>query len=251
VLVKAAAALAYLMTFLAILVWVPLTALLLVLTWPFDRNRTVPGRFLRLCAAFASRSFPYWRIHMAGRWPEGRQAYVVVSNHQSMLDIFLISNIPHEMKWVAKEEVFKVPYVGWAFRFSGDIPVDRKDAASGSAALARARRYLERGMSVMMFPEGTRSRDGTMLPFKAGAFRLALDARVPVLPLVVNGSADGFPKGSPWIRPARLDLRILEPVPVAGLGDDDVAKLRDEVRSRIEKALAEIRGNVAHLDGAA
>jgi 1-acyl-sn-glycerol-3-phosphate acyltransferase len=239
-LVPAAAAFAYLLTAAALVVWPPLVALTLAVTWPFDRNRAAAGRLLRLCGAFVSRTFPFWRIRIEGRWPAGRQAYVVVANHQSFLDIFLLSNLPREMKWVAKRSLFKIPWVGWCFTMSGDIPVDRGDPASAAAVMARARRYLSRGMSVMMFPEGTRSRDGKLLPFKVGAFKLAVDAGVPVLPIAITGTAQGMPKGSPWVRPSELRVRILDPVPVGGgPGAEAVERLRSEVRRRIASALGE------------
>ncbi len=150
------------------------------------------------------------------------------------------------MKWVAKEELFRVPWIGWMFRLSGDIPVRRGDAESGRDVLARARWYLDRGMSVMMFPEGTRSRDGRMLPFKSGAFRLAIEAGVPVLPVAVHGTAGGMPKGSPWVRPTRAWARILEPVETAGMTEADVPRLRDLARARIADALPPAdRGAVA------
>lgn len=237
ILIPVVAALSYLATLLAIAVWPPVVALVFLVTRPFDRNRVVAGRLLRLCGAFISRSFPFWRIRIEGRWPPGRGAYVVVANHQSFLDIFLISNIPHEMKWVAKKDLFKIPWVGWAFFLVGDIPIDRGDPASAVKVMAKANRYLERGMSVMMFPEGTRGRDGKLLPFKTGAFKLAIDAGVPVLPIAVSGTAQGMPKGSPWVRPSRLTVRILEPVPTTGLSDRDLRKLRDGVRDTIARAL--------------
>jgi 1-acyl-sn-glycerol-3-phosphate acyltransferase len=239
ILVPLLAIVAYVITALALLVWPPLLAFTLLLTWPFDRNRVVAGRLLRLCGALVSRSFPLWRIRIDGGWPRGRGAYVVVANHNSFLDIFVLSNIPHEMKWVAKKSLFRIPWVGWCFRMSGDIPLERGDASSAVSVLGRARRYLDRGMSVMLFPEGTRSRDGRMLPFKSGAFKLAIDAGVPVLPIAVSGTAHGMPKGSPWARPARIHVQILEPVSVAGLGDGDVTRLRDEVRGRIAAALGQ------------
>ena len=130
------AALACLFSFLILAAALPLQAVLLVMTLPFDRNRTVAGRFLRLVAVAVSRTFPPWRLRVEGRWP-GRGPYVVVANHQSMLDILLLSRLPREMKWLAKESLFRVPWVGWMFRLAGDIPVRRGDAESGSEALAR------------------------------------------------------------------------------------------------------------------
>jgi 1-acyl-sn-glycerol-3-phosphate acyltransferase len=249
ILVILVACIAYALSALALLLAPIAVALTLAVTFPFDRNRAVAGRLLRLFAAFISRTFPFWRIRIEGRWPRERGPYVVVANHQSLLDILLLSNLPREMKWLAKKSLFDIPWVGWCFHMSGDIPVERGDAASAAEVMERARRYLAAGMNVMVFPEGTRSRDGRLLPFKAGAFKLALDASVPILPIAVSGTAQGFPKGSPWARPARLVARILDPVPTAGLvaagagGSREevraLGRLRDDVRDRIAAALAE------------
>ncbi len=219
-----------------IAVGLPLQALLLALTFPFDRNRAVAGRFLRFIGAGCGHCFPPWRLEVQGRWPAGGP-FVVVANHQSILDILMLARLPREMKWVAKESLFKVPWAGWMLRMAGDIPIRRGDAESGGEALARARRYLDRGMSVMIFPEGTRSKTGTLLPFKSGAFRLALDAGVPVLPIAVHGTAHGMPKGGPWVRPCQAFARILAPIPTAGRSLDDTGKLKDEVRRLIAAEL--------------
>jgi 1-acyl-sn-glycerol-3-phosphate acyltransferase len=214
----------------------PIEALLLAVTWPFDRNRRVAGRFLRFVGVAVSLTFPPWRLRIEGRWPAGGP-FVVVANHQSILDILMLSRLPREMKWIAKEELFRVPWAGWMLRMSGDIPIRRGDAESGGEALAKARAYLARGMSVMIFPEGTRSKTARLLPFKSGAFRLALETGVPVLPIAVHGTAMGMPKGGPWVRPCNAFARILEPVPVAGKTIDDTVALREEVRRRIAAEL--------------
>jgi 1-acyl-sn-glycerol-3-phosphate acyltransferase len=230
------AAIGYPIAMLVIFLALPLQAVLLALTAPFDRNRAVAGRFLRFVGVAISKTFPPWRLGVEGRWP-GDGPYVVVANHQSILDILLLSRLPREMKWVAKESLFKIPWVGIMLRMSGDIPIRRGDAESGGEALGRAKAYLARGMNVMIFPEGTRSASGKMLPFKSGAFRLAIEAGVPVLPVAVNGTAAGMPKGGPWVNPCRAVARILEPIPVAGLRPEDAVRLRDEARARIAAAL--------------
>jgi 1-acyl-sn-glycerol-3-phosphate acyltransferase len=218
----------------------PVQALLLAATAPFDRNRVVPGRFLRFVGVALSKLFPPWRLRVEGRWPAAGGPFVVVSNHQSTLDILLLSRAPREMKWIAKEELFRIPWVGWMLRMSGDIPIRRGDAESGGEALARARAYLARGMSVMLFPEGTRSTTGKLLPFKSGAFRLAAEAGVPVLPIALHGTARGMPKGGPWVNPCRATARLLEPVDPAAYGPDGGNRLRDEVRRRIQAAVDEL-----------
>jgi 1-acyl-sn-glycerol-3-phosphate acyltransferase len=156
---------------------------------------------------------------------------VVVANHQSLLDIVLLSRMPHEMKWVGKEELFKIPWIGLMLRLTGDIAVRRGDSESGGEAVAKAKAYLKRGMTVMIFPEGTRSRDARLLPFKKGAFRLAIDAGVPVLPVVVSGTAAGFQKGAAVVGPCDAVATILPPIPTAGLTQADAGALRDRVRA--------------------
>jgi 1-acyl-sn-glycerol-3-phosphate acyltransferase len=234
-----AAALAYLVSFVALVAWPPLTLLVLLVTWPFDRNRRVAGRFYRQLGVIWSRSFPLWRIRFEGRWPEGDAAHVVVANHQSLLDTFVLCNLPREMKWVAKRELFAIPLFGWGLSLAGDICLERGDTASALAVLRKARRYLATGMNVMIFPEGTRSADGALLPFKPGAFKLAVETGAPVLPIAISGTAHGMPKGSPWVRPATITVRILDPVPTAGLLGRDVRRLREDVRDRIAGALRE------------
>jgi 1-acyl-sn-glycerol-3-phosphate acyltransferase len=230
------AAIGYVLVLLLLAVALPIQVLLFLVCFPFDANRAVAGRFSRMVAVAVTRTFPPWRLKLEGVLP-GKGPYVVVANHQSMLDILLLSRVPREMKWVAKEELFKVPWLGWMFKVSGDIPVKRGDPESGGEALGKAKAYLARGMNVMLFPEGTRSTKGKMLPFKSGAFRLAVEAGVPVLPIAVSGTAHGMPKGGIWVRPCRGTARILEPVPTAGLGLDDVNRLRDQVKARIEATL--------------
>ena len=230
------AALGYLLAVLLVVLALPAQAFLLVLTLPFDRNRIVPGRFLRFLAVALTSLFPPWRLRVVGRFP-GRGPYVVVANHQSMLDVPLLSRLPREMKWMAKESLFRVPWVGWMFALAGDIPVRRGDKESGQRAIRRAKKYLESGVSVMVFPEGTRTSTGELGPFRSGAFRLAVEAGVPVLPVAVSGTAAGMPRGNPWVRPCRGTARVLEPVLLLG-GEREVAHLREVVWARIAAALS-------------
>jgi 1-acyl-sn-glycerol-3-phosphate acyltransferase len=240
------AAASYVISVLVIVLMFPVMVLLVVVTLPFDPTRRVPGRFLRLVGSTPTYVFPFWHVRIQGEQPR-TGAYVCTSNHQSFLDIFAMSRQRREMKWIAKEEVFKIPFFGLYFRLSGDIPVLRGDRESGGAALQKARWYLDRGMPVMIFPEGTRSRDGKMGPFKPGAFRLAIEAQVPIVPVAVTGSAYGMPKGSPWIRPTLVLVRVLEPIETKGMSGADVVKLMGTARERIAAAEAELRAERAAL----
>jgi 1-acyl-sn-glycerol-3-phosphate acyltransferase len=236
----------YVVSVVIIVLGLPVLALLVLVTVPFDRTRRIPGLFLRRLGSTPTYVFPFWHVRIEGDQPESG-SYVCVSNHQSFLDIFGMARQRREMKWIAKEEIFKLPLFGHYFRLSGDIPVNRGDRESGGAALTKARWYLDRGMPVMIFPEGTRSRDGKMGPFKPGAFRLAIEAQVPILPMAVTGSAYGMPKGSPWIRPTLVLVRVLEPIETKGMTGADVVSLMAMTRDRIAVAEAELAARRAAL----
>ena len=208
----------------------------------FDRDpahyRT--GRVFRWFGQLATRVVPTWKVHVEGEQPEDpRHPYVFVGNHQSLADIPLISRLPWEMKWVIKIELFGVPLFGWLVRLSGDIPVDRADPKSRSKVMDLARDYLDKSCSVMIFPEGTRSRDGRLMRFTTGAFRLALNNRVPIIPLVVDGTQNALPKHS-WKLGStthHMRLKVLPPVDPADF-DDDPRAYMEHVRGLIAEQLA-------------
>lgn len=221
-----------------IVAWLPLLALIRL----FDRDpaRYRTGRWFRRLGAALTWINPSWRVHVSGTFPaDPRHPYVVVCNHQSLADIPVISRLPWEMKWVAKTELFKIPFVGWMMNLAGDIQLDRSDARSGARALMQARQYLQQRCSVMFFPEGTRSPDGRVLPFTDGAFRLAIKERVPILPLVLDGTSDALPKHTWRFGPPRdIRLHVLPPIPTDGLKAADTERLRDDVRGRIIEQIA-------------
>jgi 1-acyl-sn-glycerol-3-phosphate acyltransferase len=165
----------------------------------------------------------------------------VVANHESQADPFLLSFLPWDMRWVAKEELFHQPLTGWAMRFGGDIPIRRGEGESVREMMNECQRALAGGISVMMFPEGTRSKGGELLPFRDGAFRLALAAGVPILPVALAGTRQMRPKHSKWFGKAHACAKILEPISTAGMGPDDVATLRDRARETIAAALPDLR----------
>ena len=193
-----------------------------------------------------------WRLHISGETVENpRRPYVVVSNHQSLADIPLISNLPWEMKWIGKEELFRLPVIGWMMHLAGDISVDRKNARSGAKAMLKAQRYLEQNCSVMIFPEGTRTLDGRVRQFTDGAFHLAIRAKATILPMVIEGSFNCIPKNS-WKfgEPSDIRLKILPPINTSSLSLKDVPACRDKVRLAIMRQIAEWRSiPVEAVDG--
>ena len=227
---------------LLILFWVPLVALVQLTDRDPGRYRT--GRWFRRLGAAMTRATTSWTIRHSGNLPSNpRHPYVVVGNHQSNADIPVISRLPWDMKWVAKDSLFRLPVVGWMMRIANDIPVDRKSRLSRARVLVEAERRLAARVSVMFFPEGTRSRDGRVGEFNDGAFRLAIRAGIPILPLAIDGTMDALPKKD-WRfgRAEHVRLHVFDPVPVEGLTDADAPELRRRVRDLIVAQIAEWRG---------
>src|SRR5918996_160084 len=175
---------AWLVLVICILLWFPLLIVVLLLTAPFDRGRYITGYVFRRIGPVMATLNPLWKFRYSGAGPENpRRPYVVVSNHESFADILLISHLPWEMKWLSKAELFRIPVMGWLMHLAGDVPVKRGFGPSAVEAMAKCREVLGSKVSVMIFPEGTRSLTRDLLPFKDGALRLAIDAGVPILPL--------------------------------------------------------------------
>lgn len=209
-------------------------ALVWLVTAPFDRGRYRAGRAFRHLAMAQVKLNPLWHFETDGIPPaDPRNPYVAVANHESYADIFLISHFPWEMKWLSKDAVFRIPVMGWMMRMANDIPIRRGKRESVLSAMAGCRDRLAKRVSVMIFPEGTRAPTEEMLPFKDGAFRLAIDSQVPILPIAVAGTRDCMAKHSFLFRRARAKARVLEPVPTAGMTLSDVPTLRDRVRGLI------------------
>ncbi len=210
-------------------------------TVAFDRDRMIVGRMWRMSAVLASKLNPLWRFRVDGVVPRYRpKRCVVVSNHRSQADPFLISHLPWEMKWLSKAVVFKIPFVGWSMRMAGDVPVHRGVRDSARSAMARCAEYLRRGVPVMIFPEGTRSKQRDMLPFKDGAFRLAIEEQAEILPLAVAGTGTALPKDDWRFGAAEALVTVGEPIPTRGLTLDDIEALKATVRERIEALLTRI-----------
>lgn len=227
-----------------IVLWTPVVAFVRL----FDREprRLRTARLFRRLGPLLAKVNP-WRIHISGHEnlsPGG--VYVVVSNHQSLADIPLVAHLPIDAKWLGKAELFRIPIVGWMMQMAGDIPVDRTNRGKAARALLECGRYLRRRCSVVFFPEGTRSKDGQVLPFNDGPFQLAIREGIPVLPLVIEGSGSALPKATWLFGPAQdIHLKVLEAIPVEGWNVRQTADLRDTVRQRIVDELSRLR-NAKH-----
>ena len=227
--------------FLAV-VFVPIlgSVALLVRSEPGRRTR---GRWMRRFGRLTSRLTPMWRFSTDGEGPEDirQRPYVVVSNHESTADPFLLSWFPWDMRWVGKEELWRLPLLGWLLKFGGDIPLRRGDRESVTKMMKTCKETLAEGVPVLLFPEGTRSPDGQLLPFKDGAFQLAIEAGVPIVPVALTGTRSCRPKGSLWFGEARAVARALPAVETKDLSIEDVPMLRERVRAMIQAAVDELR----------
>ncbi len=208
-----------------------------------DPTQRVPGQWLRRLGRTATRLSTLWKFDIEGERPPDidTTGYVVVANHESQADPFLLSFLPWDMRWVAKASLFKQPLSGWAMRFGGDIPLQRGEGDSVRACLAECERAIRGGISVMMFPEGTRSPAGELLPFKDGAFDLAIRTGASILPIALAGTRAMRPKHSRWFGKAHACAKILTPIATSGMTEADVGTLRDQTRATIAAALPELR----------
>jgi 1-acyl-sn-glycerol-3-phosphate acyltransferase len=208
-----------------------------------DPVRYRTGRAFRTLGYMISKVNPNWKVTIEGAEEiDDRNPYVMVSNHLSNADIPVISNLPWEMKWVAKKELFSIPVLGWMMKLAGDIAVDRSAAGKKVGVFKQCKYYLDRDISVMFFPEGTRSRNGRLNRFAYGAFDLAIREQVPLLPIALDGTQGCLPKQT-WVFEENVFVRmkVLDPIPTKGLTKSDTEKLVDQVRSAILKQLAEWR----------
>lgn len=212
----------------------PVVALVYACTAPFDKGRYAAGRAFRLVGVTAMRLNGLWRFRVRGTLADPRRPYVVIANHESYADVFLISCFPWEMKWLSKDTMFKIPCMGWMMQMAGDIRLVRGDRDSTLNAIAQCRDRLARKVSVMIFPEGTRSKTAEMLPFKDGAFRLAIESAAPILPIAVAGTRNAMAKGTFRFLPARALAQVLEPIDTAGLTLADLPRLKQMARERID-----------------
>ncbi len=224
------------------IVMTPVIAITRLVTMPFDPGAYQAGRMFRRVAVIHQKLNPLWTFTVSGHVPDDpRRPYMVVSNHESFVDMLLISHVPMEMKWLSKSEFFKIPFVGWAMWMVGDIKLHRGDKKSGVQALQECRDRLDKRVSVMIFPEGTRSKTGALQEFRTGAFRVAIQAGVPILPIAVLGSRDALIKHDWRFGRSHAEVRVLEPISIEGLTKHDVPDLTEQARSAIATALDEMR----------
>jgi 1-acyl-sn-glycerol-3-phosphate acyltransferase len=194
----------------------------------------------------------FTRVRVRGRdHAAPGQSYVIMSNHQSHFDILAFyGHWGRQFRWIMKQELRRVPGLGWGCAAVGHIFVDRSDREKAIASMRAAEPLLAGGVSVMIFPEGTRSRDGRMRAFKKGGFMMALEMGLPILPVSISGSRHVLPGHSLRLLPGRVDITVHPPITVAGRSREDRERLMDEVASVIRAGLSEWEQRPAEARGA-
>jgi 1-acyl-sn-glycerol-3-phosphate acyltransferase len=228
-------------TFLALtsLINFVVAVVLWILSAPFDRDRRLNHLWSCWWASLYAYWYPGWNVRYVNREKiRPDQAYVLVANHTSIADIVLCFGLFRQFKWVSKRSVFKAPLIGWNMWLCRYVPLVRGEAISIARMMEHCRMWLRRGISIMMFPEGTRSLDGALRPFKHGAFTLALEAKCPVVPIAIHGGYALIPKtGNTFAAKADLTVEVLDPIPCDGF--DDPSVYAEAVRHQLQIALAQ------------
>lgn len=226
------AAIAVVMFPLAVLVW--------AITAPFDRRKLVLHALTNVWGSLYTWLCPVWSVRVQGREHiERGKVYVMVANHLSLVDVFVVHRLHRHFKWVSKIENFSLPFIGWNMHLNGYVPLRRGDKQSVVEMFARCREVLASGSSVMMFPEGTRSKTGVMKEWKPGAFELAKDAGVSVLPIAIQGTSTALPAKGVTIGRARMRVTVLPAIGVDEVRSLSVEALRDRVRGQVAAFLGE------------
>lgn len=213
-------------------------ATLSLLLWPFDRTGAMQHWCARWwCRLVAWSIFARIRVHGTDNLRED-ETYVYMANHSSLIDTpALFAYLPYQFKIMAKKELFYVPFMGWHLWTSGNFPVDRSDGRKTAKSLRQVIEGVKRGKSLAVFPEGTRTSDGHLQEFKPGAFKIAVRAGVPIVPVTIRGTFKLLPKTTLAPRPGRVDVIIGEPIATASHSEKQLPELIARVRSAIQANL--------------
>jgi len=208
---------------------------IVVFTFPFDKKNKLAHAQCFWWSDWVIRMNPYWKLRVEGLENiDYSKTYVIIANHQSLADIAVLYQTRMQFKWVAKQSLFKIPFIGWCLSLIKHIKLERGDFSSIKKLYREAAEWLRKDMSVLFFPEGTRSDTDTMNAFQNGAFKLALKEKKPILPVRIRGTRDAIPKGS-WVFEAKVDavVTVLPVIETSELALGDFALLRDEVFAKI------------------
>lgn len=196
------------------IIFFPVALVLRVATGPFDRRLRLLHRFTSFWGSLYTHAHPLWKVTVTGMEHLSVEApAVIIANHQSFADILVLFRLPLHYKWVSKAENFRVPLIGWNMGLNRYIRIERGSIRGNLKMMRDCEVALRDGNSLLIFPEGTRSTDGRMRPFKEGAFELAIRMRRPILPILITGTGEALPKRGIMLRGRhQMQVRILPPI---------------------------------------
>ncbi len=238
---KSYSVIAWIGMILSSIIITPFFLLVWLFTFWWDRRRVAIHYMMTFWAWLFQAIVPYWKLELEGRKkiPLDRTV-ILVSNHRSKVDILALSKIRRPFRWTSKSENFKMPFVGMCLTLSRSIPINRESLRSGAKFIAQAEAEIKNGSSILLFPEGTRSRTGEMRIFKEGAFLLAKRSGCPIIPIVHTGSENTFP-GNSWIMGrAHIRIRVLDEISADTVSKLDVKSLMSLTREKMEAGLASL-----------
>jgi 1-acyl-sn-glycerol-3-phosphate acyltransferase len=214
-----------------------------ILVLPFDPGKTITHYYTALWTRLYLTINPGWKIHIENREKiNSRRHYIIVANHQSIIDIALLLQLRLNFKWVSKKELAMFPFVGWVIWMNNHILVRRGDKQSVVQMAEACKTSLSAGISILMFPEGTRTGTGELKEFKDGAFILAKDNNVPILPVVLDGASDALPRKGFWFRVNQtFRVTVLDEISPETINRLDLAQLLDHTRNHMADELKKMR----------
>lgn len=226
----------------------PVALILWLLSLAFDRRRLMNNRWMVIQGIVVTKMSPFWKVITEGREKiDQDQAYIIVPTHQSMLDIVFFNMLRHRLRWVSKIEVFRMPLIGWEMRMVKYIELVRGNKSSVIKMMEQCAESLQDGISVVIFPEGTRSLTGAIGKFKTGAFQLAVKTDKPLLPVLIDGTGEILPKKGIIFGSRRtVRIRVLDPIFPGQFGTGDPEELAARVRSLMVTAMDEMRSEPGH-----
>ncbi len=215
----------------------------LVSRW-FDRRLVILHIFSCFWGSLYTWCNPLWRVHIEGRnkLPWKRPA-ILVSNHQSMVDILVLYRLFTPYKWVSKKENFAIPILGWQMRMNDYLEIDRNSRESFGKLMQKASHFLKLGSPILIFPEGTRHPGDKLGPFKEGAFKMALDNGVDIIPIIIEGSARALPKkGVILTGYSKIRVRVLDPIPYEEFSGKTIREIKELVRELMSEEYGRLQG---------
>lgn len=228
---------------LFVMIGFPVALLLWLLSLPFDRRRLMNNRWMVIQGIILTKMNFFWKVIVEGKEKiDQKQAYVIVPNHQSMLDIVIFNMLHHRLRWISKIEVFKIPVLGWEMRMVKYIELERGNKHSVVRMMDKCISSLREGISIVIFPEGTRSLTGAIGRFKTGAFQLAIKTDKPLLPVLIDGTGDILPKNGLTFRMNKvIRIKVLDPVFPGQFGTGDPEELANRIHTLMKEAMDELR----------